>query len=321
MSRFDRFMVHVDVGTDEKLAQLTDVERLCHIAGVLAVAAKSPVRGRLLVGDREATPREIAKRADVSVRVARSTMDKLIDVGVLTRDDDLDCWRVHNWERFNPDPKQDRTNAERQARYRAKRVTGRNAPSNAPRNGQSNGSVTPPEVEVEVEAAASPVGGGSSAGAREAAGVAAAADSDQGQEEGTPGGLHPAFAEVMTILEATRSERPGVVVNDFAVNSALMAHRKVDAVSAAHTAAARIAEGTSNTDVATVPLRWALRDAANGEQPSGQRKGAPRRGETPDVVSGRGASSALTRAMARDREQAEMRRRRAEQTEADRGAS
>lgn len=160
MSRFDRFMVHVDVGTDEKLAQLTDVERLCHIAGVLAVAAKSPVRGRLLVGDREATPREIAKRSDVSVRVARSTMDKLIDVGVLTRDDDLDCWRVHNWERFNPDPKQDRTNAERQARYRAKRVTLRNAPSNAPHNGQSNGAVTPPEVEVEVEHPPKPPQGG-----------------------------------------------------------------------------------------------------------------------------------------------------------------
>lgn len=319
MSRFDRFMVHVDVGTDEKLASLSSAERLCHIVGVLAVAAKSPVRGRLLVGDREATPREIAKRADVSVRVARSTMDKLIDVGVLTRDEDLDCWRVHNWERFNPDPKQDRTNAERQARYRDKRVTVRNAPSNAPRNGVSNGSVTPPEEERENEeekegAAASPVGGGSSVSAHEAAGVAAA-DSDQGQEEGTPG-LHPAFAEVMTILEATRSQRPGVVVNDSAVNSALMAHRNVDAVSAAHTAAARIAEGTSSTDVATVPLRWALRDAADGGQRSGQRRGGPRRGETPDVVSGRGSSAALARAMRRDRDDAERRSRRAEQEEA-----
>lgn len=146
MSRFDRFMVHVDIGTDEKLARLTDAERLCHIAGVLAIAAKSPVRGWLLVGDHEAGPVEIARRAGVSERVAKSTIDKLASVGVLTRDDLLNCWQVHNWDRFNPEPRADPTNAERQARYRARR-SGSNAGSNA----ASNDDVTPPEVEGEVE--------------------------------------------------------------------------------------------------------------------------------------------------------------------------
>lgn len=147
MSRFDRFMVHVDIGTDEKLARLTDAERLCHIAGVLALAAKSPVRGRLLVGDHKAGPVEVARRAGVSERVAKSTVAKLIDVGVLTRDEEYDCWRVHNWERFNPEPRNDATNAERQARHRAR---------NAARNAGSNGDVTPPEVEGEVEDKESP---------------------------------------------------------------------------------------------------------------------------------------------------------------------
>jgi 5-methylcytosine-specific restriction endonuclease McrA len=102
-ARFDKFMIHVDIGTDEKLADLTDSERLCHIAGVLALAAKSPIRGRLVVGDVPATANH---------------MRKLLDVGVLIADDDLGCLRVHNWERFNPPPKQDTTSAERQARYR-----------------------------------------------------------------------------------------------------------------------------------------------------------------------------------------------------------
>lgn len=118
VSRFDKFMVHVDIGTDEKLAHLTDTERLCHIAGVLAIAAKSPIRGRLLVGDMEAGAGQVGRRAGLSERVATSTIRKLVEVGVLVRDEEYDCWRVHNWERFNPEPRPDNTGADRQARYR-----------------------------------------------------------------------------------------------------------------------------------------------------------------------------------------------------------
>lgn len=142
MSRFDKYMIHVDAGTDEKLAGLTDAERLAHFVGVLAVAAKSPIRGYLIVGDEEATPKHIARRAAVSDKVAASALEKLKKVGVLVRDDEIQAWAVHNWKRFNPDPKKDPTNAERQDRWRA-----RNAERNAPCNAQ----ITPPEVEVEVE--------------------------------------------------------------------------------------------------------------------------------------------------------------------------
>lgn len=153
MSRFDRFMVHVDIGTDEKLARLNDSERLCHIAGVLAIAAKSPIRGCLLVGEFEAGAQEIARRAGVSERTAKSTITKLADVGVLVRDEDYDCWRVHNWERFNPEPKPDPTNAERQQRYRDRRRA-RNAESNAARNG----TVTDPPYASAIARARSPEG-------------------------------------------------------------------------------------------------------------------------------------------------------------------
>ena len=164
MSRFDKFMVHVDIGTDEKLARLTDAERLCHITGVLALAAKSPVRGRLLVGDYEAGPTEVARRAGLSERVAKSTIKKLAEVGVLIRDDEYGCWRVHNWERFNPPPKDDPTNAARQARLRA-----RNAARNATDNAVSNADVTPPEVEVEEEGVTgSPAVGGRAGGVERA---------------------------------------------------------------------------------------------------------------------------------------------------------
>jgi hypothetical protein len=137
-------MVHVDIGTDEKLARLTDAERLCHIAGVLAIAAKSPVRGRLLVGEHQAGPVEVARRAGVSTRVAKSTIDKLAAVGILVHDDEYECWRVHHWERFNPEPRNDPTNAERQARHKAKKKAG-----NATGNGEVTRPVTPPEVEGE----------------------------------------------------------------------------------------------------------------------------------------------------------------------------
>lgn len=157
MSRFDKFMVHVDIGTDEKLARLTPAERLCHITGVLAIAAKSPIRGRLLVGDIEAGAVEVSRRSGLSEQVAKSTIKKLKEVGILVPDDEYGCLRVHRWEAFNPPPKHDPTNAERQARHKARHNAGNapgnavsNAPGNAPR-GAGNAAITPLEVEGEVK--------------------------------------------------------------------------------------------------------------------------------------------------------------------------
>ncbi len=111
-------MVVAGAGNHVKFARLTDSERCAHFLGVLSIAAQSPIRGCLLVGDQEADAVEIAHEAGVSVKVAKSALVKLKDRGILERDDELGCWRVHDWDDVNPAPKVDATSAERQARYR-----------------------------------------------------------------------------------------------------------------------------------------------------------------------------------------------------------
>ena len=160
--KFDCFMLNVNAGTNEKLAILTDSEYRAHISGVLAVAATAPVRGRLLVGEMEAEPVQIARKAGVTTQAAASAIEKLKKVGVLYRDEELDCWAVHDWEALNPEPKKDATAAERQRRYRDRRKAQRNArvtPTVTPtsrRNGRGGHAdvtplVTTPEVEGEGE--------------------------------------------------------------------------------------------------------------------------------------------------------------------------
>ena len=132
-------MVDVHIASNPKLSRLTVAERWCHVAGILSLAALAPIRGRLLIGDEPAEPKDVAKRAGVSVGVARSTLEKLRKVGVIVPDEEWRCERVHDFDDWNPAPKTDATNAERQARYRAKRngVTGT----------VTNAAVTPTEVE------------------------------------------------------------------------------------------------------------------------------------------------------------------------------
>jgi hypothetical protein len=227
MSRFDRFMVHVDIGTDEKLARLTDAERLCHIAGVLAIAAKSPVRGRLLVGEHRAGPVEVARRAGVSTRVAKSTIDKLAAVGILVHDDEYDCWRVHHWERFNPEPRNDPTNAERQARHKAKRKA-----SNAGGNGEVTPPVTPPEVEVEGE-----VGG-------------------RGCAPATPAAADRRLQETVAILST--APRLFLDVERMGVANTLAAYPNADHVQAAHIAVANSSDPSYRTTDGAKALRYAI---------------------------------------------------------------
>lgn len=119
--QFNCYMVHVATGSHPKLGGLTDSEYRAHISGVLAIAAMSPIRGCLLVGDLNAEPAHIAKTAGVTTRAAKSAMAKLQAIGVLYPDDELNCLRVHDWDDVNPEPKQDNTAAERQRRLRAKR--------------------------------------------------------------------------------------------------------------------------------------------------------------------------------------------------------
>lgn len=147
MSRkFDRFMVDVNIASNPKLATLSPAERWCAVAGVFALAALSPVRGRLLIGNHRADVTYVAHHARVTTAVARSTMRKMREVGMLSEDEEYDCEAVHDFDQWNPAPKADTTAADRQRRYRerSKAASRRNGNDVTP-------PVTPPEVEVEVE--------------------------------------------------------------------------------------------------------------------------------------------------------------------------
>ena len=142
--KFDRFMVDVHIASHPKLSRLNVPERWCFVGGILSLAALAPVRGRLLIGNHRAEPEDVAAHARVSVGVARATMDKLRAVGMLVPDDELDCEAVHDFEEWNPPPKNDPTNADRQHRYRDRH---RNASNGSVTPGR-NADVTPAEVEV-----------------------------------------------------------------------------------------------------------------------------------------------------------------------------
>lgn len=122
MSRrgFDRFMIDLEIGRNLKLRPLTDGEWRAFVAGVLPIAAKSPIRGCLLIGDRRAEPDDVAAQAGVKLPAARSALRKLRQVSIVFHDNEFDCDRVHDFEDWNPAPKKDATAAERQARRRSR---------------------------------------------------------------------------------------------------------------------------------------------------------------------------------------------------------
>lgn len=140
--KFDRFMLDVNIGTNRKLRRLTPPERLCHIAGVLAIAAQAPIRGRLLIGHETPEPLDYAEQAGVTVTVAKSTLAKLRKLEVIVPDDEHGCEMIHDWADWNPEPKRDETNAERQRRYRERRKSKRHGTRNAPSNAVTPVTVT-----------------------------------------------------------------------------------------------------------------------------------------------------------------------------------
>jgi hypothetical protein len=75
--------------------------------------------------------------------LAKATLEQMRELDMLEFDENEGLERVHDWDDWNPKPKEDRTNAERQRRWRERR--------NAARNAVTNGVVTPSEVEAEGE--------------------------------------------------------------------------------------------------------------------------------------------------------------------------
>lgn len=103
---FDCLMLHVGIGPNRKMRRLTDGEFRAFVAGVLPVAAESPVRGALLVARGEAAEAEdVAGLAGVATEVAASALAKLLKYGTLVEDPASGCVRVAQWEVFNPAPR------------------------------------------------------------------------------------------------------------------------------------------------------------------------------------------------------------------------
>lgn len=115
---FDRFMVDLEVGHNLKLSDLTPGERYVFLAGVLPIAAKSPIRGALMIGKSPATAAHVARQAETTVKMAGAALEKLRAADMLELDPDLGAEWVHDFEDWNPPPKRDNTAAERQRRHR-----------------------------------------------------------------------------------------------------------------------------------------------------------------------------------------------------------
>lgn len=144
---FDSFLLHVDTSHDRKFRRLTVPQRLCFITGVLALAAKSPIRGALLITESEpVTVADVAEQAGVSKGVAKATLDKLAALGMVRTDTALGCQVVSNWTKYQKEPRPSETPeawAERKRKQREKSPVEPNAderPANVPRD---NGSGRP----------------------------------------------------------------------------------------------------------------------------------------------------------------------------------
>lgn len=103
---WEKFMVHVDIGTNLKLQQLPVAQRWVFVGGVLAIAAKSPIRGTLMIPPAEpVTPRHVARQAGVTPVAADNALTNLRDLRILVPSEDLDGFEsVHDFEIYNPSP-------------------------------------------------------------------------------------------------------------------------------------------------------------------------------------------------------------------------
>lgn len=128
MSEFDSIMVRVEVGGSRKFARFSPEERWCIVAGVWSLAAKSPVRGYLLIAD--SVPVEVADvaaQAEVKPTVAKKTLEKMRRLGMLESDEEIGAEHVHDWHLHQKEPKSSETRAswrERQKRSRERKREG-----------------------------------------------------------------------------------------------------------------------------------------------------------------------------------------------------
>lgn len=126
MSEFDSILLRVEIGASRKLRRFTPEQRWCVVAGVWALAAKSPLRGYLLVA--ENVPVEVddvAEQAGVKPAIARAALAKMRELGMLETDNEAGAEHVHDWHQHQREPKQSESREAWRERKRRQREEGR----------------------------------------------------------------------------------------------------------------------------------------------------------------------------------------------------
>lgn len=144
------FRFYAEACHDRKLRRLTPAQRWLWVA-VLAAASQSPIRGYLLVSEREPMGAEdLADLAAMPVRDVAAALPLFEKVGMLHHDEAVDAWCVTNWDarQFESD-----SSTERSGKHRAMQRA-RNGDATLHQrssNGGRNGTATRPEAEAEAD--------------------------------------------------------------------------------------------------------------------------------------------------------------------------
>lgn len=107
-------MVAYKIGADLQLRSIPESQRWVWVAGVLALAAQSPIRGHLL--DAKAMPvtdEAIKAEASAKPRIAREALAAFRDLDLIQVDDKLGCEWVPNFKLYNPGPPSSSNEGER----------------------------------------------------------------------------------------------------------------------------------------------------------------------------------------------------------------
>lgn len=119
--KFDRFMADVRNGTNFKLARLSHAHYRALFSAVLPIAARSEIRGAFMVNGQPATEEDMRIMSPVlTTKECRGALKAFRVMGLLEHDEELGAEWVHDFEEWNPEPRVDRTGAERQRRYRSR---------------------------------------------------------------------------------------------------------------------------------------------------------------------------------------------------------
>lgn len=111
---YDRFMVAYGIGGDVDLALVPEGQRWVWVAGVLPLAAQSPIRGHLLRKNTEPVSSvDVAAAASAKRALTLKALDHFRACELIVADDELGCEWVPNFKVYNPDPKASSTEGER----------------------------------------------------------------------------------------------------------------------------------------------------------------------------------------------------------------